>query len=649
MVVAILQPCLTQFYNLPLLHCAVTNATPQVTLEDKRGSDFQIEMDVDYSRRSLVTAEQTVLNTVFEKCCQSDTSCLEWKKVAPRNGGMSSNQDLFLDFCHWDQNVCDDEGFLLRLNMQGFGMECQLPAHQIVQLSKLQKLQLGNNKMTGDVNSVMAELQALNPSLQHLGLHNNRLNGSLSSGGNASDASVCSLVHASLFFLDLSNNNVTGPILNCLFDSDSQLEDLDLSGNPLASRLTVDFTDSRIRVLEASNTQLFGEIPASLALSEHLQIIDLSRNSLQGLLPIELGQSKVLEFADFSSNRLKGMIPGTLVKSPRLKTLLLAQNNFAALPEEWVGDGAASRSLVLVDLGENRLRGKFPTPLARALSIRHLSIGTNLMHGELPDEASLFPTGTSVNLSYNEFSGPVPKQWLSIGMLDPMPARNREDRNSTIQTTSVLDLSHNELTGGIPFFMINAAETGQVDILLAGNKMTCPTSAKRDTVLGIECAEMLDVHSDGSGSGANSDGLVSDSSGVSGGVALASESEVSDSGSGKNIGSSLRVSILVVMGIVAVAIAAVLYRFIVRYRYGRRHREIGATETDYWPRSLSGDMGEGGQARRADLGCSGGPPCTLSELVVLAEPTDNAAHHRKKSQQRIENEDARLIIGPTSG
>ncbi|XP_071724371.1 inactive LRR receptor-like serine/threonine-protein kinase BIR2 [Rutidosis leptorrhynchoides] len=95
----------------------------------------------------------------------------------------------------------------------------------------------------------------------------------------------------SLTSLDLSNNNLTGPIPRDISKSIPYIVELDLSNNNFS-----------------------GEIPSDLGNCSYLNYLDLGRNQLTGEIPRELRQLSRLAYFNVSGNILSGEVPDFLVE-----------------------------------------------------------------------------------------------------------------------------------------------------------------------------------------------------------------------------------------------------------------------------------------------------------------------------------------------
>ena len=134
----------------------------------------------------------------------------------------------------------------------------------------------------------------------------------------------------SLEQLDLSGNQLSGPIPKELFESLTSLEFVDLSGNQLSGPIPEELFKglTSLQTVNLSGNQLSGSIPDQLFEGlTSLWEVDLSGNQLSGPIPEELFESLTsLELVYFSGNQLSGPIPEELFKG------LISNGNF-----DWAG------------------------------------------------------------------------------------------------------------------------------------------------------------------------------------------------------------------------------------------------------------------------------------------------------------------------
>jgi len=231
-----------------------------------------------------------------------------------------------------------------------------------------------------------------------------------------------------LLFLDLSSNDIEGPIPNWIWKLESLLG-LNLSKNSLTN-------------FEESNWNLFSNI----------YLVDLSFNKLQG--PISF-IPKLALYLDYSSNKLSSIIPPDIANYlPAIIVLFLSNNSFKGeIDESWCN----ASSLRLLDLSYNNFDGKIPKCFAALSSkLRMLNFGGNKLHGHIPDTIS--PNSCALrylNLNDNLLDGSIPKSLVNCNKLQVLNLGNNflSDRFpcflSNISTLRIMDLRSNKLHGSM--------------------------------------------------------------------------------------------------------------------------------------------------------------------------------------------------------
>ena len=96
-------------------------------------------------------------------------------------------------------------------------------------------------------------------------------------------------------------------------------------------------------LLDLSNNQLSGQIPASLGTLRALKLLNISHNKLSGKIPTSFGDLENIETLDLSHNKLSGSIPPTLTKLQQLTILDVSNNQLTGR----IPDGGQMGTMVL--------------------------------------------------------------------------------------------------------------------------------------------------------------------------------------------------------------------------------------------------------------------------------------------------------------
>uniref|UniRef100_A0ACD5VDL0 Uncharacterized protein n=1 Tax=Avena sativa TaxID=4498 RepID=A0ACD5VDL0_AVESA len=290
----------------------------------------------------------------------------------------------------------------------------------------LTNLNISKNSLVG-----LLPLDIGAPRLETLVLYGNYISGTIPSY-------LCKLQLLTL--LDISENNLTGLVLDC--------QD---------NKSTTNMTSLSILNLSLRNNNLSGDFPSFLQNCKKLIFLDLSYNKFSGNLPTWIRQKlPSLVFLRLRSNMFYGHIPEELTLMFNLQYLDLAYNNLTGSIPRSIGnykgmiqrrdgdDGfeyAFQQGSIsidgneMVEYSENFkvvTKGQERLYTGEVIYMVNLDLSCNNLIGEIPEEIATLVELKSLNLSWNTFSGKIPEM---IGAL--------------VQVES-LDLSHNELSGEIP-------------------------------------------------------------------------------------------------------------------------------------------------------------------------------------------------------
>ena len=199
-------------------------------------------------------------------------------------------------------------------------------------LSNLRSLRWADNDLT----EFPQGLERLTK-LEWLDLSNNKLKGKI-------PESLGEL--ASLSWIDLYGNELTGTIPESLERLD--LERFVLDGNELSGNIPAFLGNFRnLAVLGLSNNQFHGSIPENLGNANNLVLLSLGGNQLSGEIPASLGDIENLEELHLYNNQLTGNVPESFVKLRKLMHLNLNNNPLTGEVPEILGDLENLAGLIL--------------------------------------------------------------------------------------------------------------------------------------------------------------------------------------------------------------------------------------------------------------------------------------------------------------
>ncbi|GAB4839242.1 Receptor-like protein kinase 7 [Ancistrocladus abbreviatus] len=374
---------------------------------------------------------------------------------------------------------------LVNLELANNYLSGQIPP-EISKLKKLWMLELYVNSLTGPLPAGFGNLT----SLQYFDASKNSLEGDLSEL-----RSLTELVSVQLYYnrfsgqispefgefrnlvnLSLYNNNLTGQLPQSL-GSWAQFNLIDVSTNNLSGPIPPDMCrqGAMIKLLILQNS-FSGEIPANYANCSTLTRFRVSQNSLTGIVPAGIWGLPNLDIIDVADNGFEGSITSDIAHAQKLSHILASNNKLSGiLPVEI----ANASSLVTVDLSSNQFTGEIPENIGRLNHLSSFHLQYNQLSGDIPVSLGSCLDLSDLNLADNSLSGEIP---LSLGSLPALNALNLTNNQlwGQIPTTlsslrlSLLDLSHNRLSGPIPESMYVEAYNGS----FAGNNGLCSSKVK---------------------------------------------------------------------------------------------------------------------------------------------------------------------------
>ncbi|KAA8537353.1 hypothetical protein F0562_026960 [Nyssa sinensis] len=271
-------------------------------------------------------------------------------------------------------------------------------------------------------------------------ISNNKLDGEVPS-------LICNV--SSLDILDLSNNNLSGVIPQCL--GSAGLSVLDLRMNRFRGPIPTNFAeDNQLRNLNLNGNQLEGLVPRSLVNCRQLEVLDLGNNNITDTFPHWLETLPDLQILVLRSNKFHGPIISTSNEKfpfPKLRIIDLSHNEFTGLLPKRYLEGL--RAMMNIDKEKMELRYMGGRYYADSVTVT--------IKGQEIELVRVLTIFTTLDFSCNKFEGDIPSV---IGKLNSLRLLNISHNNLTGQVPSVLgslknleslDLSSNQLLGKIPW------------------------------------------------------------------------------------------------------------------------------------------------------------------------------------------------------
>ncbi|KAG4161825.1 hypothetical protein ERO13_D01G076500v2 [Gossypium hirsutum] len=300
-------------------------------------------------------------------------------------------------------------------------------------------------------NFIEGDLPELPPNIRFLSVSNNSLTGTLSGICNAKFIEI----------LDLSHNDFSGVIPQCIGSFSQSLSSLNLKMNKLHGAIPSTFAKGcALKNLNLNSNHLEGPLKPSITNCKDLQVLDVGNNMINDSFPHWIEALSELQVLVLRSNKFHG--PITAPTSPqsllKLQIVDLSCNNFfGPLPTGYIkdfkgminilDDGKGVRymgernysydySVAIavkgIDLSSNNFEGQIPRDIGELSSLRGLNLSHNNLVGHIPSSLRNMTRLEWLDLSSNQLSGQIPTGLLDLTFL------------------SSFNVSYNQLVGPIP-------------------------------------------------------------------------------------------------------------------------------------------------------------------------------------------------------
>ncbi|GKV47919.1 hypothetical protein SLEP1_g54769 [Rubroshorea leprosula] len=239
--------------------------------------------------------------------------------------------------------------------------------------------------------------------------------------------------------IHLSENRFFGSISSLCTITGGKLEILDVSHNQLSGKLPDCMMQwTSLAILNLANNHLFGKIPSSIGYLHRLESLGLQNNNFSGEIPLSLGNCSALQFLNLNNNSFFGKIPTWIgERLSSLIFLLLRSNHFSGdIPLKlcWL------KKMTLLDLSNNNLSGNIPSCIQNLTTLAQkessaidYSFADSYDDRKIPVQVSVLSELVQLNLSRNRLTGCIPS---NIGQMSQLES---------------LDLSWNQLSGQLPW------------------------------------------------------------------------------------------------------------------------------------------------------------------------------------------------------
>ncbi|KAL3684438.1 hypothetical protein R1sor_002460 [Riccia sorocarpa] len=211
----------------------------------------------------------------------------------------------------------------------------------------------------------------------------------------------------------------------------------------------------RVTQINITSTGANGTIPIGFGNLDRLAVLDLSNNSFTGELPQSLASVSTLRELNVANNKLNGELPQTLPKSSllNLEILSLHNNNFSGNPSSlFVAFGPAAL-ITKIDLSNNDFSGPLPAEIVQLANLQYLDLSFNNLTNSKGDNtiARLIASSNQLkflNLRSNSFTGTIPSAiWTSESLETVDLSDNKFDTLNLTTWCSILQSRNGDLSG----------------------------------------------------------------------------------------------------------------------------------------------------------------------------------------------------------
>uniref|UniRef100_A0A0E0C4B6 non-specific serine/threonine protein kinase n=1 Tax=Oryza meridionalis TaxID=40149 RepID=A0A0E0C4B6_9ORYZ len=310
-------------------------------------------------------------------------------------------------------------------------------------------LDLSRNRLSGPLPAYFGA-----PGLGTLLLFDNYISGTI--------PSLCEFQF--LWLVDISGNKLTGSIPDCSFNTSTKNTSLNIvnlsSGNNKLSGKFPSFLQNchKLVFLDLANNQLSGPLPVWIGEKlPSLAFLRLRSNMFYGHIPVELTKLVNLQYLDLAYNNISGSLPESFVNfkgmvvtrnynnddkipDPFASATLFDDNEMIDFTDNFKVVTKGQEQLytgeiiymVNLDLSCNNIIGKIPEEIGTLVALKNLNLSWNAFSGNIPDKIGALLQVESLDLSHNDLSGEIPNSLSALASL------------------SHLNLSYNNLSGKIP-------------------------------------------------------------------------------------------------------------------------------------------------------------------------------------------------------
>uniref|UniRef100_A0A0E0FP86 non-specific serine/threonine protein kinase n=1 Tax=Oryza nivara TaxID=4536 RepID=A0A0E0FP86_ORYNI len=243
------------------------------------------------------------------------------------------------------------------------------------------------------------------PGLETLLLFDNYISGTI--------PSLCEFQF--LWLVDISGNKLTGSNPDCSFNTSTKNTSLNIVNLSLGNKLSGKFPSflqncQQLIFLDLANNQLSGPLPVWIGEKlPSLAFLRLRSNMFYGHIPIELTKLVNLQYLDLAYNNISGSLPEFFVN---FKGMVITRGNDGGIYSPFFSTSMSYGGAEIMDGFNDSFKvvtkGQEQLYTREIVYMVNLDLSCNNIIGKIPEEIGTLVALKNLNLSWNAFSGNIP-------------------------------------------------------------------------------------------------------------------------------------------------------------------------------------------------------------------------------------------------